>query len=294
MNFRKAGVAMMRTRRNTYQTKPFPRLRRALAITYDVVQRAHKVHGLIEVDVTDARRYLRSLEEQSGERLSFTAFIIACLARAVDENKMMNACRKGPRRLAIFDDVDVATAIERDLQGRKQPIIYSVRGANQKSIRAIHREIRAAQVATFESAWKGFEFEPILMRIPMLALRGLWAAFWWARSHFPRLQKQYGGTVGLSAVGMFGHGGGWAIPFSYHTLDVTLGGIATKPGVVDGRIAIRDYLAITLSFDHDIIDGAPAARFAARLRELIESGYGLREREIEPPIATDPQAVSAR
>jgi pyruvate/2-oxoglutarate dehydrogenase complex dihydrolipoamide acyltransferase (E2) component len=262
---------------STYRTKPFPKLRRALAATYDVVQRTHKVHGLIEVDVTDARSHLRRHEEQTGERLSFTAFVIACLARAVDENKVMNACRKGPRRLAFFDDVDVATAIERESQGRKQPIVYSVRGANRKSFRAIHQEIRAAQVATVESAWTGFEFERTLIRAPMFALRGLWAAFWWARSRYPRLQKKYGGTVGLSAVGMFGHGGGWAIPISYHTLDVTLGGIATKPGIVDGRIAIREYLAITLSFDHDIIDGAPAARFAARLRELIESGYGLHE-----------------
>lgn len=281
-------------RHDTYQTKSFPKIRRTLAITYDVVQRTHKVHGLIEVDVTDARRALRSHEEQTGERLSFTAFVIACLARAVAENKMMNACHKGSRRLAIFDDVDVATAIEREWQGRKQPIIYSVRGANRKSLRAIHDEIRAAQTAAFESAWVGFNFERILRRIPIFALRGLWAAFWWARSRYPRLQKTYGGTVGLSAVGMFGYGGGWAIPFSYHTLDVTLGGIATKPGVVDGRIAIRDYLAITLSFDHDIIDGAPAARFAARLRELIESGYGLREGESEPPVAADQQAAPTR
>lgn len=281
-------------RHDTYQTEPFPKLRQALAVTYDAVQRTHKVHGLIEVDVTDARRSLRAHEEQTGERLSFTAFVITCLARAVDENKLLNACRKGSRRLALFDDVDVATAIEREWQGRKQPIIYSVRAANRKSLRAIHQEIRAAQVASFESAWTGFEFERALRRIPIFALRGLWAVFWWARSHYPRVQKQYGGTVGLSAVGMFGRGGGWAIPFSYHTLDVTLGGIATKPGVVDGHIAVRDYLAITLSFDHDIIDGAPAARFAARLRELIESGYGLRETETERPIVAGGLAVPTR
>ena len=33
----------------------------------------------------------------------------------------------------------------------------------------------------------------------------------------------------------------------------------------------------TASFDHDIIDGAPAARFSQRLKELIESGYGITE-----------------
>ncbi|TMD02202.1 MAG: 2-oxo acid dehydrogenase subunit E2 [Chloroflexi bacterium] len=34
---------------------------------------------------------------------------------------------------------------------------------------------------------------------------------------------------------------------------------------------------MTLSFDHAIIDGAPAARFTERLKDLIESGYGLCE-----------------
>jgi hypothetical protein len=34
---------------------------------------------------------------------------------------------------------------------------------------------------------------------------------------------------------------------------------------------------MTLCFDHDIIDGAPAARFASRFKELIECGYGLDE-----------------
>jgi pyruvate/2-oxoglutarate dehydrogenase complex dihydrolipoamide acyltransferase (E2) component len=41
---------------------------------------------------------------------------------------------------------------------------------------------------------------------------------------------------------------------------------------------VRKYLSLTLDFDHDIIDGAPAARFAQRLIELIESGEGLCER----------------
>ena len=71
------------------------------------------------------------------------------------------------------------------------------------------------------------------------------------------------------------------IPAGTPQLNITLGGIGVKPGVVDGQIAIRDYLSLTISFDHDIIDGAPAARFTGRLKELIESGYGLDESTIE-------------
>jgi pyruvate/2-oxoglutarate dehydrogenase complex dihydrolipoamide acyltransferase (E2) component len=82
---------------------------------------------------------------------------------------------------------------------------------------------------------------------------------------------------------MFGKGVGWGIPISNRT-QITLGGIAEKPGVVDGQIAIREYLCITISTDHTVIDGAPAARFATRLKELIESGYGLSESEIKEPV----------
>lgn len=62
---------------------------------------------------------------------------------------------------------------------------------------------------------------------------------------------------------------------------MTVGGIGEKPGVVDGQIAIRDYLSLTISSDHDIIDGAPAARFTQRLKDLIESGYGLPDSTVE-------------
>jgi 2-oxoacid dehydrogenases acyltransferase (catalytic domain) len=128
-----------------------------------------------------------------------------------------------------------------------------------------------------EKAWEGFRD---FRFIPLAVFRFIWPIFWWMLGRYPQVQKKYGGTVCVSAVGMFGKGAGWGIPITEHTLDLTLGGIAEKPGVVDGQIAIREYLCITLSFDHDLIDGAPAARFTAQLKELIESGYGLFEGEI--------------
>jgi len=35
---------------------------------------------------------------------------------------------------------------------------------------------------------------------------------------------------------------------------------------------VRECLSLTLSMGHDLIDGAPAARFAAHIKELIEGG----------------------
>ena len=87
-----------------------------------------------------------------------------------------------------------------------------------------------------------------------------------------------GGTVAITSVGMFGGGhSGWGITPTPQSLGLVVGSIAWKPAVVEGRIEPREILNLTVMFDHDVVDGAPAARFTRRLVELIESGYGLDE-----------------
>jgi pyruvate/2-oxoglutarate dehydrogenase complex dihydrolipoamide acyltransferase (E2) component len=99
-----------------------------------------------------------------------------------------------------------------------------------------------------------------------------------AGKRFPRAWKQSWGTVTISAVGMVGNGAGWGIPPSSPSICwITVGGIGRKQQVVDGQSTTRDYLSLTVSFDHNLVDGAPAARFTERFKELIESGYGLIE-----------------
>jgi hypothetical protein len=68
------------------------------------------------------------------------------------------------------------------------------------------------------------------------------------------------------------------VPFSVGaagTTGLTVGGIGRRPVLVDGRLEEHEYVCLTLSFDHDLIDGAPATRFAAELSRLIECGDGL-------------------
>jgi pyruvate/2-oxoglutarate dehydrogenase complex dihydrolipoamide acyltransferase (E2) component len=261
-----------------YQVVPYPRLRRWLAAAFRSTQNKPMIHGLIEVDVSRARAFLREHKAKTGESLSFTAFVIACLAKAVDEHKDMQAFRKGSKRLILFDEVDVATQVERDVSGQKQVINYTIRAANRKTFREIHHEIRAAQR---EEVIKASESFKAFLSLPTILFKPLFWVFSWIIRAYPQVQKKYWGTVGISSVGMFGKGAGWGIPPATPTLMITLGGIGEKPGVVDGHIAIREYLSITISFDHDIIDGAPAARFTQRLKELIESGYGLNDPTVE-------------
>jgi len=152
------------------------------------------------------------------------------------------------------------------------PLAYIIRAANKKTFREIHQEIRAAQAqnAQLTQIWKRMQW---FVRLPTFLRNGFWRV---VRKN-PHLLKRFVGTVTLTAIGMFGEGAGWGIPFrnANHTLMITLGGIGEKPGIVDGHIVIREYLSMTLSMDHDMIDGAPAARFTMRLKELIESGFGL-------------------
>ena len=87
-----------------------------------------------------------------------------------------------------------------------------------------------------------------------------------------------GGTVTVTSVGMFGGGhSGWGLTPTPESLALVVGGTAWKPAIVEGRIEPREILNLTVMFNHDVIDGAPATRFTRRLVELIESGCGLGE-----------------
>jgi len=266
----------MKQQHADYQVVPYPKIRRWMAAMFRSVQHKPMIHGLIEVDVTRARAHLREHKATTGESLSFTAFLTACLAKAVDEHKVVQACRKSSKHLIVFEEVDVYLPIEHDVAGQKQPMPYILRAANRKTVREIHHEIRAAQVQGVTKDLMRFQSLPTFLFKPYL-----WIFTWIGRTH-PRLWKKNVGTVGMTAVGMFGNGAGWGIPPAPPTtLMMTVGGIAEKPGVVNGTIAIREYLSLTLSVNHDIVDGAPAARFTERLKELIESGYGLDDSTVE-------------
>jgi pyruvate/2-oxoglutarate dehydrogenase complex dihydrolipoamide acyltransferase (E2) component len=258
------------------QVFSYPNIRRWTAAAYRSVQRKPMLHGLLEVDVTRARAILRAHKARTGETLSFTAFLIGCLGKAVDEHKSVQAMRWGASHIVVFDDVDVYTPVEHELAGQKQIYPHIVRAANRKTYREIHDEIREAQVVDIANVVKGPRFLPA-------ALYGLAIWFFWlAGTMWPQLVKRSVGTVGLTAVGMFGRGAGWGVPCPPPTaLMITVGGIGERRAVIDGQTTVQEYLCLTVSVDHDIVDGAPAARFTARLKELIESGHGLHGSMLE-------------
>jgi pyruvate/2-oxoglutarate dehydrogenase complex dihydrolipoamide acyltransferase (E2) component len=248
-----------------------PRMRQVYVDSLHLSHRKHTVHGLIEADVTGARRTIAAHKARTGETLSFTAFVLGCLGRAVDGNRYMHALRNWRNQLVLFDEVDVTTMFEVQAGDERFPLAHVIRAVNKRPFREIHDEIRGFQTARKRQPNPYERLLPLYTLVPGPVRRLVWKAIF--RS--PHLAKQNVGTTILTAVGMFGEGGGWGITMPLYTLGVTLGGIVQRPVLVDGQIEAREYLCATLSFDHDIIDGGPATRFTQHFKELLESGHGL-------------------
>jgi pyruvate/2-oxoglutarate dehydrogenase complex dihydrolipoamide acyltransferase (E2) component len=263
--------------------------RRIWLNTLDLAEHPHCMYALLEVDVTAIRQVLAQHKARTGEALSFTGYLVFCLARAVAADKTVQAYRKGRKQLVLFDDVDVGLMIEGHADGRPALLGYTLRRANHKTFREIHQEIRAVQSAPAPPGrgMPGWFRSAMLLPWPLSSLFS--ALLRTLARRDPTIFTALGGTVGVSAVGMFGKGhSGWGLYPGSHSLELLVGGTAWKPAVVDGRIEPRQCLSLTVVLDHTVVDGGPAARFVARLVEVIESGIGLEDGQLAPAAAGAP------
>ena len=261
-----------------YHVVELPPGRRVWVNTLDLSWPAHTMYGLLEVDVTVARRFIAEHKARAGETLSFAGFLTFCLARAVNEDKTIQAYRKGSRQLVMFEDVDVGLMVERVTGAKTALMGHVVQGANRKTYREIHDEIRRVQSEPVPSGRGIPNWFRSIMLLPWPLSRVAMALLRANSRRDPTVSVAMGGTVALTSVGMFGGGhSGWGLSPTLHPLGLVVGGIAWKPVVVEGRVEPREILNLTVTFDHDIVDGAPATRFVRRLVELIEGGYGLDE-----------------
>jgi pyruvate dehydrogenase E2 component (dihydrolipoamide acetyltransferase) len=87
--------------------------------------------------------------------------------------------------------------------------------------------------------------------------------------------EMQGGVFTLTNLGAYRIDGFTPIINPPETAILGVGRIADKPAVVDGRVEPRTQCTLSLSFDHRVVDGAPAAAFLARLAELLERPYAL-------------------
>ena len=236
--------------------------RRAVTDLVRYASRKPTMHGLLEVDVTSAEERLASLEGPP----TLTSFVVTTLARVVATHPDVNTRRAG-RKLVLFDRVDVVVTVEKEVDGAVAPVPMVIRDAAQRSLFAVSSQLHGARTKRFDDmvgqSLLG-RLPSVLRRLATSLLRGI-----------PAAAARFGPAVGVSSLGMFGSG--WGIPLSPMTLMVTIGGTIVRPVLMEGELENHVFLPLTLSFDHSVIDGAPAARFATSFRHALESAAVLGE-----------------
>lgn len=257
---------------------PYPASRQ---LTFDIGKigrTKHYVKALLEVNVTDPWDAIRQ-SRRTGRKISFTAWLLKVIADCAALHPPVAGINQASRgRVLVFNDIDLSIVVEKELNGALVPLPYVIRKADQKTLFEIQDEIEAAksQAVTGQGdyvlgegggpAWlKAFTRLPQWLRLPLF--RAFLAN--------PRRVKNAMGTVMVTTVGMLGHTRGWIVPTSIHSLCLALGSLNEQPVVHRGEIQKRSILHLTVLIDHDVIDGAPAARFVDDLVRKIESGYEL-------------------
>lgn len=250
---------------------PFPKGRLWLVDVLAEARRKPLELAFVTADVERVRAQIREHRERTGEQLSFTAFVIWCVARTVARCPELNTYRLGRRRQITFEHVDVFTPLVVRLPGEGERLTpHVIRAAEQRSFRAIHEEIRAVQRGEARQADASPERKLLrwVLAHPNVLTR---TALRLARRD-PRIRRKLSGTVIVTAPGLMSRASGHGTAHGSATLTVALGTVQRLPRVVGDRIEPRDMLHLTVAFDHEIVDGAPIARFLDRLFALIEAG----------------------
>jgi pyruvate/2-oxoglutarate dehydrogenase complex dihydrolipoamide acyltransferase (E2) component len=266
-------------RTDEFEIVKFPKSRIATFDVGKIGRSKHHVCAFIEVDVTDPKKLIRNLKSTSDKQLSFTAWFIKCISTAISEYKEAHGLLYGKNKLLLFKDVDIAMPVEKKVGNKKVPLPILIKNTNSKSIYEIHQEIHSAKDQRIQDESDfvlGKKQSKLKMNLFYSMPQWLRMRFWHSILRNPFKRKQSMGTVVITSIGMISRFPGWVLPKAMHNLCFGLGSIVEKPWVVNKKIEIRDILHLTILLDHDVIDGAPTARFVTRLVELLESGYGLQ------------------
>ena len=191
----------------------------------------------------DARRFHELRTELAGRhesalgfRISYNDLLIRICAHALREHPRANSSLEGDA-IRLHDVVNVGLAIEAggDL------VVANVKHADRKSLVEIAADLRALV----------------------------------DRAHANKLDLDdiTGGTFTISNLGVYGIDAFTPVLNPPESAILGVGALREKAVARDGEVTAELSMTLSLTFDHRIIDGAPAARFLARIRELIEQPY---------------------
>ncbi|MHB9037406.1 MAG: dihydrolipoamide acetyltransferase family protein [Armatimonadota bacterium] len=222
-------------------TIPFAGMRKAVAQNVAAsAQTAPHVTLVNEVDMTECirlrKQILADIEKNYGVRISFTDIIAKAAARAILDKPIVNATLKGDQ-IVINDriNIGIATAIEAGL------VVPVVKDILAKTLPQISKEIKDLSARARSGQAGGADFRDGTFTISNLGAYGV-------ESFNPIISPGQSAILGVCAI-------------------------KEKPVVVDGEIKVRSMMNLCLSFDHRVMDGAPAAEYLARLKEILESPY---------------------
>ena len=167
-------------------------------------------------------------------KVSFNDIVIKATATALAQHPEVNAHWTGDA-IRQFNRVHIGMAVA-VAEGLITPVIFD---ANEKGLSEIAAEARE------------------------LAGR--------ARERKLKPEEYTGSTFSISNLGLFGIDQFTAIINPPEAGILAIGAVEEKPVVVDGDLAVRKRLRVTMSCDHRVIDGATGARFLQTLRRLIEN-----------------------
>ena len=175
-----------------------------------------------EADVTAAVEFRTRAGKEPD--FTYTDMLIQAVARALKRHPRVNA-RLTEAGIMLLDEINVGMAVALD-EGLIVPVICD---AERKSVSEIGAETRVLGEKARKSQLK--------------------------------LEDVSGGTFTLTNLGTFGVDAFTPIINLGETAILGVGRIVEKPAIYRGEIARRSMMTLSLTFDHRLIDGAPAAAF---------------------------------
>jgi pyruvate/2-oxoglutarate dehydrogenase complex dihydrolipoamide acyltransferase (E2) component len=250
-----------------YKSTKLSFIRRAVIATVNANRNRNSViHSFSEVDISAPRKLLKIHFNKTGEKLSLTSYIVLCLAQTLKDYPQFNSFIKG-RNLITFDDLTINVLIEKEINGEMVPEPLGIQKSQEKSVSQIQTEIKKAKEKQSDKLGS-LSGNSWISLIPSFLLK----IFVRIADKNIRMSKMYG-KVAVTAVGMFSKEAVWFIPHDSSTVLLTIGSIGNKVVEIDGAFVSREHLCLTVSFDHNIVDGAPASRFMNQLLETLKSGH---------------------
>lgn len=219
-----------------YQDVPLTQIRKTIArrLTESLGPIPH-FYLTVEVDMERAWEAREALNAQSEEsRISLNDIVVKVVAQALVQHPECNAWWQGDS-IRYFRDVHIGMAVAVD-QGLITPVI---RNANFKGLRQIALETRDLSDRARQRKLKPEEYTGSTFSISNLGMMGI---------------EEFTAVINPPEAGI-----------------LAVGALAQVPVVVDGAVAVRRRMRVTMSCDHRVIDGATGARFLQTVKRMLEN-----------------------